>query len=162
MEILREWYLVLSRLSALRKRLESQKPFNSDVYYWACYQTGVLLVTSHRFAEAAVMLRRVEKGAASEDQKTSARHQLGVIALSKGRYREAERLFRACLLCRPPGSFRRAFEYRRIAEACALDGRKVEATDALKSALQSARRSKLIRYEREIAKVALKFGLPLE
>jgi hypothetical protein len=54
---------------------------------------------------------------------------------------------------------RRAFEYRRIAEAWALDGRKDEAIAALKEGYSLARKSGFKRYEQEILNTASRLGL---
>jgi len=146
-------------LEKLEKELETGDPVDLDLLYWTRYQAGVLFLALDRLKEGERVLRDTAKKAPSQDHRTSARHQLGVIALRRGRYPEARRLFKACLDERPAASFRRAFEYRRIAEANALDGLKGEAIAALKEGIRVARTSGFKRYEQEILKTASQLGL---
>jgi tetratricopeptide (TPR) repeat protein len=148
----------LSILRSVEEELEIQKPVDLGLLYWARYQRGVLLLAANRHTEAEKVLQEVVEQAGTDDHRTSARHQLGVIALLRGQYKQAEQLFRECLKEREPASFRRAFEYRRIAEACARDGRKPEAIRALKEGIRIARRSGFTRYQQEILKTATELG----
>jgi tetratricopeptide (TPR) repeat protein len=149
----------LKLLRQLEKELLEEKPVDLNLLYWARYQTGVLLLAVNEIQDAESVLREIANNAPSSDHRTSAQHQLGVVALRNGQYREAQRLFKACLNDRPADSFRRAFEYRRIGEASARDGRHQEAIRALKEGISIARRSGFTRYVQEILKTASELGL---
>jgi tetratricopeptide (TPR) repeat protein len=149
----------LKLLDLLETELRAQKSPDLSLLYWTKYQVGVLLLGINRMDQAETILQKVADNAPGENHRTSARHQLGVVALRRGQYREAQRLFTACLKNRSAGSFRCAFEYRRLGEAYARDGRKHEAIRALKEAIRIARASGFKRYEQEVLRTASELDL---
>ncbi len=149
---------VLKILDKLEKELKAQSPPDLNLLNWGRYQAGVLRLAVNRIDEAEETLEDVAHNAPAAEQRISARHQLGIVALRRGNYSEARRLFNACLCERPASSFRRAFDYRRIGEASALDVRKGEAITALKAGIRVAQRAGFERYVQEILKTASRLG----
>jgi tetratricopeptide (TPR) repeat protein/8-oxo-dGTP pyrophosphatase MutT (NUDIX family) len=108
-------------------------------YRWAQHHQAICLRRLYRYREAKEVLEMIHSaGIRGEGLTTGPLHQLGIIDLELGRLDRAHVRFKRCRRLRgtDPWNRRRAYEYRRLGQVYALEGRFDQSRRAFERAVE--------------------------